>query len=157
RALYTNPTSRFCLPAKDLSARAFDYLREGQAFTLYLGHSNAQQLYGGPGVTFLDRSDWGKAALPHGGGVFVTFGCNGCQLEGADGEGYGIWAIRNPTGPAAVIGSHGICFAAMVSLAADGLCRRAFRGTLPPRLGPAWLALLGGVAEGKIDGLTYGA
>jgi hypothetical protein len=157
RAVYTNPLSRFCLPTKELRTKTLDYLREGQAFTLYLGHSNAQTLYGGPNVTFLDREDWGQAELPHGGGVFVTFGCNGCQLKGDDGEGYGLWAMRNGRGPATVIGSHGVCFAAMVNLAADGLFRRAFQTTTPDRLAPAWLALLESVSKDRLDWITYRA
>jgi hypothetical protein len=155
RAVYTNPGSPFCLPEHLLRARSLAYLRDGQAFTLYLGHSNAEGLYGGPGADFLDRGDWGQAVLPHGGGVFITYGCNGCQLAGRDGEGYGVAAMRNPHGPAAVLGSHGICFASMVQLAADGLFRAAFQGPLPGRLGEAWLAQLDGVARGKIDFLGY--
>jgi hypothetical protein len=154
RALYTNPLSRFCVPDRLLRTQALELLRQGQAFTFYLGHSNAAGLYGGP-AAFLDRDDWGKAILPHGGGVFVTFGCNGCQLEGIDGEGYGLVAIRNPHGPAAVVGSHGICFAAMAQLGGDGLFKEAFQGRLPCRLAAAWLALLEGVARGKIDFLSY--
>ncbi len=93
--------------------------------------------------------------FPPGAGVFITFGCHGCQLSGHNGEGYGIAAIRNPHGPAAVMGSHGICFASMVQLAGDGLFERAFQGPLPHRLGDCWRALLGGIATGKIDFLTY--
>jgi hypothetical protein len=155
RAVYTNPLSRFCLPDDQLRKQSLDYLAEGQAFTLYLGHSSAEGLYGGPTARFLDRADWDRLTIPTGGGVFVTFGCNGCQLTGRDGEGYGVSAIRNPHGPAAVLGSHGICFAAMVQLAGDGLFRRAFQGPLPRRLGPCWLALLHGIANGKIDFFTY--
>jgi hypothetical protein len=166
RAIYTNPLSRFCLPDRLLRTRALAYLRDGQAFTLYLGHSSAAGLYGGPSVAFLDRDDWARAVLPHGGGVFVSYGCNACQLKGAarpaflglahqENEGYGVAAIRNPHGPAAVIGSQGICFATMVQLAADGLFRAAFRDRLPSRLGTAWLAQMDGIARGKIDFLSY--
>jgi hypothetical protein len=155
RAVYTNPLSRFCLPDSLLRKRSLAYLEEGQAFTLYLGHSSAEGLYGGPTAAFLDRSDWRRLAVPTGAGVFVTFGCNGCQLRGPDGEGYGVTAIRNPRGPAAVLGSQGICFASMVQLAADGLFRRSFQGPLPRRLGACWLAVLEGIARGRIDFLAY--
>jgi hypothetical protein len=160
KVVYTNPLSRFCLPDDQLRTRALAYLAEGQAFTLYLGHSSAEGLYGGQ-AAFLNRADWGRLA---GSGVFVTFGCNGCQLRGKraflaggppDEEGYGVAAVRNPRGPAAVLGSHGICFAAMVQLAADGLFRRAFSGPLPRRLGECWLGMLEGLERGKIDFLTY--
>jgi hypothetical protein len=85
----------------------------------------------------------------------VSFGCLGCQLRGKDGEGYGLAAVRNPAGPVAVIGSHGICFAAMCQLASDGLFESAFAARLPTRLGDCWLASLNGVANGKIDFFTY--
>ena len=88
--------------------------------------------------------------------MFATFGCNGCQLRGDGGEGYGVAAMRNPDGPVAVIGSHGVCFAAMVQLATDGLVESTFAGKSPERLGAAWLAIKAGVAKGKIDDLTYG-
>src|SRR5262249_6231855 len=50
---------------------------------------------------------------------------------------------------------HGICFAAMVQLAADGMFERAFAGQLPDHLDAAWLALLGGLEHGKIDPFTF--
>ena len=154
RAIYHNPQSRFCVPDQSLQATALKYVEEGQAFTLYLGHSSPEGLWGG-GAHYLDRTDWAKLKIQRGRGVFVTFGCNGCQLKGDDGEGYGLAAIRNPNGPTAVTGSHGICFAAMVQLAADGLFESTFAGKRPERLGPSWLALKNGLAKGKIDGLTY--
>jgi hypothetical protein len=154
RAIYHNPLSRFCVPDDRLHDRALDYVQAGQAFTLYLGHSNARGLYGGK-ARFLDRDDWAKLVIKRGAGVFATFGCNGCQLSGADGEGYGVAAIRNPDGPVAVFGSHGICFAAMVQLASDGLFKSTFAGEQPERLGEAWLGLKAGLAKGKIDVVTY--
>jgi hypothetical protein len=171
RVVYTNPHSRFCLPDSQLRKQSLACLGQGQAFILYLGHSNADGLYGGPTASFLDRADWGRLKIPTGAGVFVSFGCNGCQLKGRDPpgarplflqppppqeEGYGVAAIRNPHGPSAVIGSHGICFAAMGQLAAEGLFSRAFQGAeLPRRLGSCWLAMLEGLARGKIDFLSY--
>ena len=155
RAVYTADGSRFCLPGKQLRPRSLEMIREGQAFILYLGHSYAGGLYGGPSAEFLDRADWGELRIDHGGSVFITFGCNGCQMAGRDGEGYGLAAARNPRGPVAVIGSHSICFASMVQLASDGLFRRAFQDRLPDRLGDCWLAALGGVSNGPIDFLSY--
>lgn len=155
RAVYHNPQSRFCVPDELLHDRSLELLRQGQAFTLYLGHSNARGFWG-DGARFLDREDWAKVTIPRGAGVFATFGCNGCQLSRADGEGYGIAAIRNPGGPVAVLGSHGICFAAMVQLAADGLFKAGFVDHCPERLGELWLGLKEGLAKGKIDSVTYG-
>ncbi len=154
RAIYSNPQSRFSLPDDLLHKRALQYVQDGEAFTLYLGHSNAEGLYGGR-ARYLDRDDWSRLRVGRGKGVFVTFGCNGCQLKGSDGEGYGVAAMRNVNGPAAVIGSHGICFAAMVQLAADGLFESTFANSPPERLGDSWLAIKNGVARGKINDLTF--
>jgi hypothetical protein len=154
QAIYHNPQSRFCVPDEQLHDRALQLVQKGQAFTLYLGHSNATGFWGGE-ARFLDRDDWSKLKIRRGAGVFATFGCNGCQLSGRDGEGYGIAAIRNPNGPVAVMGSHGICFAAMVQLAADGLFRAGFASQPPERLGEMWLALKEGLAKGNLDAVTY--
>jgi hypothetical protein len=154
RAIYSNPQSRFCLPDEQLHQCALQYVQEGEAFTLYLGHSNAEGLYGGR-ARYLDRDDWSQLRIRRGKGVFITFGCLGCQLQGVDGEGYGLAAMRNPNGPAAVIGSHGICFAAMVQLAADGLFESTFAQAPPQRLGDSWLAIKNGVARGQIDEITF--
>jgi hypothetical protein len=129
-------------------------VQEGQAFTLYLGHSSAEGFYGGR-VPYLDREDWARLKIARGPGVFATFGCNGCQLSGPNGEGYGVAAVRNPDGPVAVLGSHGVCFAAMVELAADGLFESLFRGSPPERLGDAWLRLKESLAKKKADPLTF--
>jgi hypothetical protein len=154
RALYSNPQSRFGVPDERLHGRAESYVEDGQAFILYLGHSSARGLYGGR-AAYLDREDWARLHIARGPGVLFTFGCNGCQLAGVDGEGYGVAAMRNPHGPAAVVGSHGICFAAMVQLGAGGLFERCFAGALPGRLADAWLAVEAGIARGSIDALTY--
>jgi hypothetical protein len=154
QAIYHNPQSRFCVPDSQLHKQATQYVQGGEAFTLYLGHSNAEGLYGG-NAHYLDRDDWARLKISRGAGVFVTFGCMGCQLDGEDGEGYGVAAMRNPTGPVAVTGSHGICFAALVQLAADGLFESTFSGHPPTRLGESWLAVKKGVAEGKMDDTTF--
>jgi len=155
RAIYHNASSRFCLPDRQLQAHALKYVQEGQAFTVYFGHSGPEGLYADT-AHYLDRDDWARLKIVRGGGVFFTFGCNGCQLLGEEGEGYGVAAMRNPQGPVAVAGSHGICFAAMVQLAADGMFESTFAGKTPDRLADSWLALKRGLARGKIDALTYG-
>jgi hypothetical protein len=153
-AIYHNENSRFCVPDDRLQSQALRYVQDGQAFTFYFGHSNALGLWAGR-AHYLTRDDWAKLKINRGRGVLATFGCNGCQLRGRDGEGYGVEAIRNPNGPTAVLGSHGICFAAMVQLAADGLVDSAFFNKMPDRLADAWLACKKGLAEGKIDDLTF--
>ncbi len=154
RAIYHNAESRFCVPDSALHARAIDYVQRGQALTLYLGHSAPEGLYAGQ-ARFLDRYDWGRLRIERGAGVFATFGCLGCQLRGRDGEGYGVAAVRDPHGPAAVLGSQGICFAAMVRLAADAFAGSVLSANPPERLGDAWLTLLHGIAAGDVDSLTF--
>ena len=41
-AIYDNTSSRFSLPAQELHRRARKYVEEGQAITLFIGHSNAK-------------------------------------------------------------------------------------------------------------------
>jgi hypothetical protein len=154
QALYQNPQSRFCVPDEQLHDRALEYVQGGQAFILYLGHSNARGFWGGD-ARFLDGDDWAKLTIRRGSGVLASFGCNGCQLRGADGDGYGVAALRNPRGPVAVLGAHGVCFAAMVQLAGDGMFRAGFADECPERLGAIWLGLKSGLAKGKIDDITY--
>ena len=154
RAIYSNPSSRFSVPDEALRPQALKYVEGGEAWTVYLGHSNATGLWGG-GAPYLDREDWSKLKIARGAGVFATFGCNGCQFKGERGEGYGLAAMRNPDGPVAVLGSHGVCFAAMVQLATDGLFESTFAGKSPERLGATWLAVKGGLAKGKIDDLSF--
>jgi hypothetical protein len=154
RAIYTNATSHFCVPDANLRKQALAYVEEGQAFLLYLGHSNPLGLYAGP-APFLNRQDWARLKIQRPSGVFFTFGCNGCQLTGNEGEGYGVAAMRNPHGPVAVVGSQGICFAAMVQLAADGMFASTFKDRVPEQLQTVWLAIEMGLARGKIDDFTY--
>src|SRR5262249_47413733 len=154
RAIYHNPTSRFCVPDAELHDTALKYVQQGQAVTLYLGHSNATGLWGGD-ARYLDHDDWAKMKIARGPGIFATFGCNGCQLKGSDGEGYGMAAMRNSGGPVAVIGSHGICFAALVQLASEGLFDSFFSAQPPERLGDCFLKVKSNVARGLMNPLTF--
>ncbi len=154
RAIYYNPGSSYYVRDQELHAvaRRTVEAEEGQFLTLYLGHSDANAFYAGR-ARFLDRRDWETMRLSHR-GVFATFGCLGCQLHGRDGEGYGVAAMRNPNGPIGVIGSHGICFAAMVQLGADGLLH-SIASHPPEHLGDIWLAVEKAVAKDKIDATTF--
>jgi hypothetical protein len=154
RAIYHNPSSRFCVPDDQLHDRSLQYVREGQALTLYLGHSWAEGFYA-PRTRFMDRKDWAELKIARGPGIFGVFGCNGCQLCGEDGEGFGIAAMRNPSGPVAVLGSHGICFAAMCQLAADGVLDTVSTGKSPERVAEVLLKLKEGIAQRKMDDLTF--
>lgn len=154
KAIFHMSASRFCLPNDSLHDRALEYVQNGQALTLYFGHSNPEGFWGG-GARYLDRDDWQKLTIPRGTGVFASFGCLSCQLVGKDGEGYGVAAYRNPRGPVAVIGSHGICFAAMVHLAGDGLVDAWLKGKPPERLGQVWSKVQKGLAKGAINPITF--
>jgi hypothetical protein len=153
RAIYQNPSSIFNLPDDQLHKRARDYVEAGQALVIYLGHSNALGLYGG-GAHFLDRDDWGKLGIREGGGVFVTFGCYGCQLLPE--ESYGVAAIRNPRGPVAVVGSLGECFSTMALPAAEATIAACAGTRLPDRLAEPWLKLHQGIAAEKTNDVFYG-
>jgi hypothetical protein len=154
RAIYHNAESRFCVPDQDLHDRSLRYVGEGQALTLYLGHSSPEGFWANR-ARFLDRDDWGRVHIKRGSGVFATFGCTGCQLRGRESEGYGVAAMRNPCGPAAVLGSHGICFASMVQLASEAFAGSLLTESPPERLETCWLALLNGLANGNIDALSF--
>lgn len=154
RAIYHNPASRFCVPDQVLRERAMRYVEGGEAITLYLGHSNARGFAPGR-FPYLERTDWAKLDIPRGQGIFATFGCLGAQLRGPDGEGYALAAVRNPRGPVAALGSHGICFAAMVQLAADGFVERFFAHEPPRRLGACWLGLKTALARAPVNPVMF--
>jgi hypothetical protein len=63
--------------------------------------------------------------------------------------------MRNPTGPAAVIGAYGESYAAFGMLAVDGLLRCCPESPFPARLADYWLAVQDGIVEGKIDATTF--
>ena len=63
--------------------------------------------------------------------------------------------MRNPTGPAAVIGAYEESYAACGMLAVDGLLGCCAKAPFPPRLADYWLAVQDGLLEGKIDGTTF--
>lgn len=146
--------SPFTVPDAQLHTASKRDLQDGQIFSVYLGHSNAGGLWSA-NAPFLSRDDWAELNISEGAGVFVSCGCFGCQLEGRDGEGYGLTAMRNPHGPVAVIGSHGESYAALGQLAADGMLQCLNRSSPPERLAEYWLAATAGMARGKIDPLTF--
>jgi hypothetical protein len=119
--------SPYTVPDAELHERSLNYLREGQFFTCYLGHSAAPGFWSGF-ARFLDRNDWSEVSIPHGPGILFTCGCYSCQISGADGEGYAFNAARNPHGPVAVIGSHGESYSVAGLLALDGLLADASKG-----------------------------
>lgn len=141
----------YLLPPQDRSL-AVQYLREGNMFSVYLGHSWA----GGMGLDgrFLLRQEWSDLQIISGAGPFFTVGCWACQSS-SKGDGYGLAAMRNPTGPVAVIGASGESYSAPGQLAVEGLLGCLTNPPFPTRLGDYWLAAQQGLARGTMDPATF--
>jgi hypothetical protein len=154
RTLFNVSSSPFYLPRPRDHETAMQYLQEGQLFSIYLGHSFAGGLGLDARFLFLRRSDWEKVNIPQGAGPFFTCGCFACQANEND-PGYGLIAMRNSTGPVAVIGASGESFSAPGQLAVEGLLATLMRPPFPERLGQYWLAIQAGLARGKMDASTF--
>ena len=153
RMLINISSSRYYLPRPLDGKTALSYLEEGQAFSVYLGHSGAVGM--GLDARFISRADWEKLNIPQGRGPFFTCGCFACQSNERN-EGYGLSAARNPTGPVAVIGATGESYSAPGELAAEGLLTCLTQPPFPLRLADYWLAIEAGLARGKMDPGTFG-
>jgi hypothetical protein len=129
------------------------YVEEGELFAVYLGHSNASGLWSN-GASFMNREAWSALKIARGAGVFFTCGCFACELR-QDSDGYGLAAMRNPTGPVAVIGAEGESYSAMGQLALDGLLRIFSQPPTPTRLADYWLAVQIGLARGEIAPMMF--
>ncbi len=152
RTLFNASSSYYYLPRPRDHETALRWLEEGQLFSVYLGHSAAAGM--GLDARFLTREDWAKLNIPHGRGPFFTCGCFACQSN-PNGDGYGLVAMRNPTGPVAVIGATGESYSAPGQLAVEGLLTCLAQPPFPSRLADYWLAVQAGLARGKIDPATF--
>jgi hypothetical protein len=152
RTLFNVASSPCYLPRPLDRQTTLRYLHEGEMFTVYLGHSNAQGL--GLDGQFMLRTDWASVSIPQGGGPFFTCGCYACQSSGA-GDGYGLAAVRNPAGPVAVIGAAAESYSALGQLAVEGLLSCLSQPPFHPRLGDYWLAIQAGLARGGMDADTF--
>ena len=146
--------SLYYLPTGLLQSRSLEWLSAGQLFAVYLGHSGYTALCS-LNTFFLGTKDWAKVDMSKGQGVFFSCGCYGCQWDSGPEQAYCLVAMRNPTGPAAVIGACGESFSACGLLAVDGLLRCCTEAPFPARLADYWLAVQDGLFEGKIDGTTF--
>ncbi len=142
--------SPYFLPASHLREGALDELQSGELFSIYLGHSDASGLWSN-GAYLLSREDWARLNLRPCQGVFFTCGCFACQWSGDHGEGYGLAAMRNARGPAAVIGASAESYSAPGLLAIDGFLQCCSQPPFPSRLADYWLAVQSGLAKGTID------
>jgi hypothetical protein len=149
RTLFESSASKYFVPASRLRDVTTRWLEEGALFSVYMGHSRAAAMWSTS--DFMTRADWSAVRISSGPGVFFTCGCFACQVEGRDGEGFGLAAMRNGDGPVAVIGATGESYAAAGQLAADGLLSCLSKPPLPKRLGDYWLAVQSGLAQSPID------
>jgi len=149
-----NSGSLYYVPTASLQPLAAEYMTEGQLFSVYLGHSNGKGLWSN-GTNFLSSADWSSLNVQSRQPVFFTCGCFACAADRAQEQAYGLAAIRNPSGPVAVIGAYGESYAAPGLLAADGLLRCCSDAPFPTRLADYWLAVQRGLAEGEIDGFMF--
>ncbi len=154
KAISHNGGSVFFAPGAGLQPLATEYMREGQLFSVYLGHSSSSGLWSN-GTNFLSADEWSRLDIHQQPGVFFTCGCFACEPDRGKEQAYGLAAMRNPNGPAAVIGAYGESFAAPGLLAADGLLRCCTEPPFPSRLADYWLAVQRGLAEGEIDEFTF--
>ena len=129
-------------------------LGAGQLFAFYFGHSGPPGCFS-DGAWFLNHASWSSLKTADRSGVLFSCGCFGCQLDGPQGEGYGLAAMHSAGGPVAVIGSHGESYGAIGQLALDGLLLALNRETPPQRLGEYWLATKAGIARTPMDALTF--
>jgi hypothetical protein len=153
-AISDNPHSLYYLPAAWLQSRSLEWLSAGQLFSVYLGHSGPAAL-SSLGTLFLRTEDWANVDMSKGQGIFFSCGCYGCQWDRGPRQAYCLAAMRNPAGPAAVIGAYGESYAACGMLAVDGLLGCCAQVPFPARLADYWLAVQDGLVEGKIDDMTF--
>lgn len=146
--------SPFNVPDDELRDTSLGYLRDGQFWSIYLGHSSAPGFWSA-GARFLDRKDWGELSIPRGPGLFFTCGCFACQTSGYGGEGYALAAIRNPAGPIAVVGAHAESYSAFGLLAMEGLLAKLREKQPPSRLADYWLAIENSIVHGEMDPITF--
>jgi hypothetical protein len=149
-------TSQWNVPDAMLHDQSMAVLREGEAFTLHMGHSSPDGFWS-DGARFVDRADWQTLNMPHGAGVLVTCGCFACQYDPAgreDHEGFGLTAVRSPGGPVAVIGATAESYSVAGLTAFNGLLPCFTGDRFPERLGEAWMDIQHGIAAGPVDYLT---
>ena len=152
RTMFNAASSRFYLPRPVDRDTALQSLAGGVFFSVYLGHSGADGL--GLDMRFIQKDSWTKLNIAQGAGPFFTCGCFACQPD-EKGEGYGLAAMRNGSGPVAVIGATGESYSAPGQLAAEGLMTCLSGHPFPERLGDYWLAAANGLARGKMGAMVF--
>jgi hypothetical protein len=156
--IYHNPNSYFTVSTGQLLDQARTYLDEGQLLTVFLGHANVDgfwfEEWRGP---YFSSEDWSEIKLPPASGILASIGCWGTHYGGRRGDGHGLYAMRNPDGPVAVIGCYGECWAAMAMLLADGMLKSLPGPNEARRLGDLWLGMKRNLANGPLNPLVFRA
>ncbi len=147
------PGSPWELEKSKLESEYLRQLTEGTLFFLYMGHSGPDGLYS-DGSFFLETKAWSQASFPHG-GIFVSCGCHALAPQRSSREGHGFTAMRNPRGPAAVMGAVDISYSAAGQLAFDGLLTLLQKEDPPALLADYWRAVLSGIAQGRMDATSF--
>lgn len=149
------PGSEFYVSDEQLPARAVALMEKGQVFSFYLGHSGPECL-ASDGIEFLNQNEWSAMRISNLQGVLFTCGCYAQYIsESEDGNGYAFSAMRNPHGPAAVIGAAGESYGAIGQLAFDGMLECLGRPAPPDRLGEYWRSVQSGIAAGDIEPAVF--
>ncbi len=138
-----SPLSSFFVPGEKLEHEFMGHIEMGGFFTIYLGHSDAEKLYS-DGISFMQKHKWQSLAIQTGQGTLFTCGCHACQYQSK--EGYGLTAMKNPSGPVAVIGAYGETYGVIGLLAVQGLLKYMNSTPGKARLADYWLAVTDGIA-----------
>lgn len=166
-------SSQFAKPNQNFGKLATELLSAGNLFTVYSGHSSASGLWSNSGCV-VSRDEFAKINTKGNPGVFLSCGCFTCQTDTKPGSqqhikrsngknesvpmathGFGIAAICNPNGPAAVVGPYGESYAIFGKLAFDALQNQLKMHKPTSRIGSYWTAVQRKLLNGKVDALTF--
>ena len=153
--------SPFYVPDAVLNAESKALLERGQAFSFYLGHSGPSGV-SSEGMDILTSRDFGQLNIAGRQGVFFSCGCYAMALKGDSffawktaQDGYGWAAIRNPHGPAAVMGGATISNAIFGQVGFDQMMTCLSQAAPPRRLGRYWQAVQEGITCKPINPFMF--
>ncbi len=148
------PNTPYSVDRQTFAERMRSDQSQGQCFTIYAGHSNAEGIWSEDQFVF-GRSDWERVKIQSSPGVVLTTGCFSCQMVGLNGQGFLTASILNPEGPVAGLGAYAESYAAHGQLAMDAFVELVSRPKPPTHLGEYWLSIVTGLGTGKMDPLTF--
>lgn len=160
RVITDVPGSPWLTEKSRLEPAFLEEAKAGALFFVYMGHSGPPGFFS-DGLMFMQTRSWKNATFT-GNGVFFTCGCEALFPprtnpggRGFNPGGHGYSAMRNPAGPAAVIGAVDISYSAAGQLAFDGFLTLLQKDNPPALLATWWLAAMQGIVSGKIDASTF--